>query len=185
MHDYNHFILGNRLLRWYNTITMRLWCIHFGRERNAKENENVIVNIQQAAANNIISSSTWQFFKRTSRQKKTKNGGKKLEKVLPLYRTRITFKDALDNCEQTGGGAGGKRPRQRGTDASFTCVLIRFCRDVRCPRHLPNVKTAAIFQPHPDETMKKQLSYFEVFRRSPDRGGILTSSKKAEKKKMQ
>ena len=46
MHEYNHFILGNRLLRWYNTITMRPWCIHFGGE------------IQQAAATNIISSST-------------------------------------------------------------------------------------------------------------------------------
>ena len=31
------------------------WCIHFGRERNAKKNENLLVKIQQAAANSIHS----------------------------------------------------------------------------------------------------------------------------------
>ena len=55
-------------------------------------------------------------------------------------------KDVLDNHEQTGGEAGCKRPRQQGTDASFTCVLLRSSREVRRPRHMPNAKTAAIFQ---------------------------------------
>ena len=87
MHEYNHFILGNRLLRWYNTITMRPWCIpHFGGERNAKKNENLIVKMQQAAANNTISSSTF-FLYRTSRQKKQKKGGGNLRSYydVPLY----------------------------------------------------------------------------------------------------
>ena len=82
------------------------------------------------------------------------------------------IKDALDNHEQTGGGACCKRPRQRGTDASFTCVLLRSCRDVRFPRHLPNAKTAAFFQCHPDETTKKTNI---VFRRSSDRGEYATT----------
>ena len=70
------------------------------------------------------------------------------------------IKDALDNHEQSGGGAGCKRPRQRGTVASFTCVLLRSCCDVRRPRHVPNAKTAAVFRPDPDGTTKKQISYF-------------------------
>ena len=74
-------------------------------------------------------------------------------------RDRYHIKDALDNHEQTGGGACCKRPRQRGTDASFTCMLLRSCRDVRRPRHLPIAKTA-ISQPDPDGTTKKQISYF-------------------------
>ena len=63
MHEYNHSMLSNRLLCWYNTITMRPWCIHFGGERNAKKNENLIVKTQQAAANSsVISPTTWYFF---------------------------------------------------------------------------------------------------------------------------
>ena len=134
----------------------------FGRERNAKKNEKIIVKIKQAAANIICSSTWWIFQKNQPTKKKTKNRGKELEKlprrtVVP----GITYyiKDALDNHEQTEGGADWKRPRQRGTDASFTCVLLRSCRDVRRPRHLPNAKTAAISQPNLiDETTKKQES---------------------------
>ena len=98
----------------------------------------------------------------TKKNKNTVGGGnwRSYYRCTVVPGIRITFKDALDNHEQTGGGAGCKRPRQRGTDASFTCVLLRSRRDVRRPWRLPNVKTAAIFQPHPDGTMKKQTSYF-------------------------
>ena len=136
----------------------------FGREINANKNENLtlIVKTQQAAANNIICSSTWYFLK-NQRTKKTKSGGKNWRSYYGSNRcTWYTdhIKDALDNHEQTGGGAGCERPPQRGTYASFTCVLLRSCRHVRRPRHLPNAKTAAISQPDPDGTTKKQISYF-------------------------
>ena len=55
--------------------------------------------------------------------KKTQIGGGKWRRS--YYRcTWYTYhiKDALDDHEQTGGGAGCERPRQRGTDASFTCA---------------------------------------------------------------
>ena len=84
------------------------------------------------------------FFIRTSRQKKQEKKEKKLEKLLPFYLVYVSHQGRFGQPQQTGGGAGCKRPRQRGTDASFTCVLLRFCRDVRRPRHLPNAKTAAI-----------------------------------------
>ena len=154
---------------------MQPWCIRFGRERNAKKNETLIVKIQQAA-NNTISSSTWHFFFKNQPTKKTKTRG---ENWRSYYRcTWYTYhvKDALDNHEQTGGGAGCKRPRQRGTDASFTCVLLRSCRDVRRPRHLPNAKTAAIFQPHSSSWGSCRWDHektFIVFRRSVDLGGSM------------
>ena len=90
MHEYNHFILGNRLLRRYNTIAMRPWCIHFGRERNTKENENIMVKMQQAAAKDIISSSTCFFFFEEPADKKKQKIGRKNWKN--YYRcTRYTY----------------------------------------------------------------------------------------------
>ena len=133
------------------------------QKRNAKKNENLMVK-NTASRSNIICSSTCFFFFRNQRTRKTKKmgeiTGKAATTIVPGYTYHI--KDALDNHEQTGGRAGCKRPRQRGTDASFTCVLLRSFRDVRRPRHLPNAKTAAIFQPDPDGTTKKQIpvSYF-------------------------
>ena len=67
---------------------MRPWCIHFGREENAKENENLAVKIQRAAANTNISSSTWYFQKKKNIQQKKSiqvYRWKQLEKLLPLY----------------------------------------------------------------------------------------------------
>ena len=140
---------------------MRPWCIRTLWQRNAKNNEKLLVIIPQASANNMICSNTCFYFLRTSRQKKTKQtGGGKWRSCYRCTWYTYHIKDALDNHEQTGGGAGCERPRQRGTDASFTCVLLRSCRDVRRPRHLPNAKTAAISQPDPDGTTKKQISYF-------------------------
>ena len=129
-------------------------------QRNAKKNQHLVVKIQQAAANKIICSSTWFFFFKEPADKKK---GKKNWKS--YYRcTWYTYhiKDALDNHEHTGHGAGCKRPRQRGTDALFTCVLLRSCRDVRRPRHLPNAKTTAIFQPDPDGTRKNKSRISEI-----------------------
>ena len=85
MHEYNRIFLCNRLFRWYNTISMRPWCIHFGRKRNAKNKEKLMAKIQQKVANNFICSSTC-FFLNKQRKKKAKKKGKKLEKkLLPLY----------------------------------------------------------------------------------------------------
>ena len=98
------------------------------------------------------------FFKNHPTKKKI--GGKNWRSYYRCAWYTYDIKDALDNHEQSGGGAGCKRPRQRGTDAPFTCVLLRSCRDEQRPRHLPNAKTAAIFQPDPDGTTKKQISYF-------------------------
>ena len=125
-----------------------------------EKERNLMVNIQQAAANKMTFSSTWYFSLKNQPTKKQKIGEKNWRSCYRCTWYTCSIKDALDNHEQTGGGAGCKRPRQRGTNASFTCVLLRSCRDVRRPRHLPNAKTAAISQPDPDGTTKKQISYF-------------------------
>ena len=58
------------------------------------------------------------------------------------------------------------------------CVAHMLLFDLsRRARHLPNSKTAAFLQCRPDGTTKKNL----VFRKPPDRGGILKSSKKQAK----
>ena len=57
---------------------MRPWCIHFERERNAKENEKLTVKIQQEAANDINSSSTWYFIFGEPADKKAKTRVKNL-----------------------------------------------------------------------------------------------------------
>ena len=148
------------------------WCIHFVWQRKKREKErNFKVKIQQAAANNIISSSTcffvgWffkmLFFFKEPADKKTKIGGKKWRSY---YRcTKIvtnTYQGRFGKPRTSRGGTGCKlKAATTRTDASHTCVLLRSCRDVRFPRHLPNAKTAAIFQSHPDGTTKKQISYF-------------------------
>ena len=83
--------------------------------------------------------------------KKNKKWGGKLEK--PLRRTVvpgicITSRTLWTTTNKTGGGAGCKRPRQRGTDGSFTCVLLRSCRDARRRRHLSNARRRHHTPPH-------------------------------------
>ena len=145
---------------------MRPWCIHFvwQRKKREKERKNYSKNTASSSKHYLLEYLV-NFSKEPADKKKTKNRGKELEKlprrtVVP----GITYyiKDALDNHEQTEGGADWKRPRQRGTDASFTCVLLRSCRDVRRPRHLPNAKTTAIFQPDPDGTRKNKSRISEI-----------------------
>ena len=82
--------------------------------------------------------------------KKNKIGEKKTEKLLPLYLMYISRQGRFGQHDQTVDGPGCKRPPQRGTDVSFTCVL----------RHLLSAKTSAGFEPDPHGTTKEQISYF-------------------------
>ena len=119
-----------------------------------------MVNIQQAAANKMTFSSTWYFSLKNQPTKKQKIGEKNWRSCYRCTWYTCSIKDALDNHEQTGGGAGCKMPRQRGTDASFTCVLLRSCRDVRRPQHLPNAKNCRYFSTWFRWDHEKQISYF-------------------------
>ena len=65
-------------------------------------------------------------------------------------------------------------------DGCVAHMLLRSCRDVRRPRHLPNAKLTAMVQSHPDGTMKNK-SRTTLFRRTPDQGGTPKSSKKQTK----
>ena len=139
--------------------------VHTLWRRNAKKNESVMVKIQQAAANNIISSGTWDFFLKNQPTKKNKNreGAKTGEATTVVPGTVcVSHQGSFGNHEQTGGGAGCKRPRQRGTDSSFTCVLLRSCRDVRRPRHPPNAKTAALTSSRWDREKPKKSRILEI-----------------------
>ena len=105
------------------------------------------------------------FCKEPADKKKKKNRGGKLEKLLLIRRTvvpgiiPITSRTLWTTTNKLEAGPAAKGHGNE-RHASFTCVLLRSCRDVRRPRHLPNAKTAAISQPDPDGTTKKQISYF-------------------------
>ena len=175
MHEYNHFILGNRLLRWYKAITMRPWCIHFGAERNAKKNENLMVTIQQAAAN-IICSWTWYFFWQNQPTKKDKKIGGKTGETTTTYLYLV--------CVSHQGPFGQPRTyvrRGRLQKAATTRV--------RCVVHMCASSVLSRRATSPAPAQRKNCRYFStwsrwdhekenspVFRRSPDRGGIVIIS---------
>ena len=91
MHEYNHFILGNRLLRWHqlHTITMQplahtLWQ-RKKREKERKFNINSKNTASSCKQYYYILEYLVFFLEEPSDHKKQKIGGGKLEKLLPLY----------------------------------------------------------------------------------------------------
>ena len=140
----------------YNHHTATLW----QRKKREKERNFNSKNTTRSSKQYYLPEYLIFLFKEPA-DKENKNRGGNWRSYYRCTWYTYHIKDTLDNHEQSGGGAGCKRPRQRGTDASFTCVFLRSCRDVRRPRHLPNAKTVAIFQPEsdPDGTTKKQMSY--------------------------
>ena len=160
MHEYNHFILGNRLFRWCNTITMRPWCILFGRERNAKKNEKSTLKNAASSSKQYYLLEHLLFFSRTSRQKKTKNKGEKLEKLLPLYLVYVSHQGRFGK-PRTNWRRGWlqRAATTRDRRVVHTCASSVLSQRATSPPP-DNAKTAAISQPGPDGTMKKQISYF-------------------------
>ena len=131
--------------------------------------------------NTAGASSNKQFpgdlFKEPSEQNKMKIQRKKLYSVVQeQMRVRC-----LRQREQTGGGACCERPRQRGTDASRTwhdsSVLSQRATSA-APAQRKNCCYSSISSRWDHETTKYRTY---VFRRPPDRGGILKSSFKKAK----
>ena len=159
---------------------MRLWCIHFGRERNAKKNENLIVKIQQAAATNFICSSTWYFL---SEPADKKNKKKRRKNWRSCYRsTWYTYhiKDALGNHNKLEAGPAAKGRDNEGQMRRSHVCFFGFVATCDVPGTCPTQKLPLflnLIQMGPRKTTNL------LFRRSPDRGGIvLTSSYKTEEK---
>ena len=69
------------------------------------------------------------------------------------------IKDALDN-PRTNWRRGLLQEAATTRDICFPHMPFLSCGDVRRPRHLPNVKTAARLESHQDGTMEKQILYF-------------------------
>ena len=166
MHEYNHFISGNRLLRWYFVqYNHHAALVHTLRQRKKREKQ------RQFNGKNTASSSQqyyflgylWFFFKEPADKKKTKIGEKTGEAATVVPGIRVASRTLWTTTNKLEAGpAANKRPRQRGTDASFTYVLLRSCGDVRRPRHLPNAKTAAISQPDADGITKNKYRISEI-----------------------
>ena len=164
--------LGGRWpIRWRPGTSVeggtRFWPSRFRVHPSLAIAQKLTIKPQQAAANSRVISPSICFFFKNYPHKPTKKKYKKIEEknCRSYYRcTWCTYdiKDVLDNHEQTGGEAGCKRPRQRGTDASFTCVLLRSCRDVRRPRHPPNAKTAALTSSRWDREKPKKSRILEI-----------------------
>ena len=174
MHDYNHFILGNRLLRWYNTITMPPWCIHFQiwqRKKREKEREFNSKNTASSRKHYYLLAYLL-FFLRTSRQKQ-KNRGKELEKLLPLYLVYVSHQGRFGQPRTN-----WRRGRlQKAATTRDRCV-VHMCASSVLSRRATS----------PAPAQRKNCRYFStwsrwdhektstVFRRSPDRGGIILTS---------
>ena len=110
-----------------NTI-MRLWRIHSGGEKNAKNNEIVKrQQQQQAAANNP------RVFGRTSRKERKQSYSVVREPV----RVPGTYhmKDTFDNQPRTNLRRGLRQKAVTTRDRCVAHMLLRSCRDVRRPRH--------------------------------------------------
>ena len=137
-----------------NTI-MRLWRIHSGGEKNAKNNEIVKrQQQQQAAANNP------RVFGRTSRKERKQSYSVVREPV----RVPGTYhmKDTFDNQPRTNLRRGLLHKAVTTRDRCVAHMLLRSCRDVRRPRHLPNAKTAASLESHPDGTTENKYRISDI-----------------------
>ena len=144
---------------------MRPLRIHFGGEGNVKNNEIVKIQQQQAAANNPRAFG-WK--------NQPKNGGKNVQRgsragtsiqVPGTYH----MKDTFDNQPRTNLRRGLLQKAVTTRDRCVAHMLLRSCRDVRRPRHLPNAKnTAILFDLIQMGPRKTNL----VFRTPPDWGGI-------------
>ena len=86
-----------------------------------------------AKGRDIISSSTWYFFLKNQPTKKNKNRGKNWRSYYRCTWYTYHIKDALDNHEQTGGGAGCKRPRLRRSHVCFFRLVATCDVPVICP----------------------------------------------------
>ena len=139
---------------------MRPLRIHFGGEGNVKNNEIVKIQQQQAAANNPRAFG-WK--------NQPKNGGKNVQRgsragtsiqVPGTYH----MKDTFDNQPRTNLRRGLLQKAVTTRDRCVAHMLLRSCRDVRRPRHLPNAKITAIVQSHPDGTTKNKSRISETLR---------------------
>ena len=149
---------------------MRPWRIHFGGERSVKKNEIVKIQQQQAAANNPR---VFVWNNQPKRGEKTYGVVQEQVRVPGTYH----MKDTFNNQPRTNLRRGLLQKAVTTRDRCVAHMLLRSCRDVRRPRHLPNTKFTTVVQSHPDGTAKSTCRT-TVYRRPPDRGDILKSSKK-------
>ena len=119
MHEYNHFILAN-IGCFVDTVQYNhlaalvptLW------QRKKREKEQKINSKNTASSSKHYLLQYLVFFLEEPADKKRKKiGGKNWRSYYRCTWYTYHIRDALGNHEQSGGGAGCKRPRQRGTDA--------------------------------------------------------------------
>ena len=137
---------------------MRPWRIHFGGERNVKNNEMVKIQQQQAAANNR------RVFVWKNQPKK---GGKTVQRgpgagTSTQVPGTYHMKDAFDNQPRTNLGRGLLQTAVTTRDRCVAHMLLRTCRGVRRPRRLPNTTITAVVQSHPDGTTKNKYRISET-----------------------
>ena len=155
---------------------MRPWRIHFGRETNVKNNK--IPGSKNTAAASSSKHASGICLEEPAEEKGEKNiqrgpGAGTSIQVPGTYH----MKDTFDNQPRTNLRRSLLQKAMTTRDRCVAHMLLRSCRDVRRPRHLPNTKFTTVVQSHPDGTAKSTCRT-TVYRRPPDRGDILKSSKK-------
>ena len=169
---------------------MRPWCIHCLAEKETQKRTKFNgKNTASSSQQYYFLGYLVFFFKEPADKKKTKIGEKTGEAATVVPGIRVASRTLWTTTNKLEAGpAANKRPRQRGTDASFTCMCASSVLSRRAtspaPAQRKHCRYFSTLYPdgdRPDGTTKKRISY-EVFRGSPDDGGILTSSKQTEKK---
>ena len=155
---------------------MRPWRMYFGGERNVKTNE--MQKYRRSKRQQTISSSV--FFRRTSRKKNIRTEGKKLYSVVQeQMRVSARQNDTFDNTNKLEAGPAAKGRDNEGQmrRAHDSSVLSRRATSA-APAQRKNCRYSSISSGW-DHEKTKYRTY--VFRRPPDRAGVLNSRKKRTK----
>ena len=156
---------------------MRPCCIHFGGERNSKINENLPVRIQQAATNNIITSSNWSFVLKNQPTKKRGGGGiGGATIVVPCIRITSRTLWTITNRLEAGPAAKGRDNEGQMLRSHVSFGLVATCNaSGTCSKQqLPLFFNLTQVGPRKEESRISEV---------PDRRGILTSRQKNGEKK--
>ena len=122
------------------------------RRKKRENKRNAKIQEEQAATNYFLEC----IFQKNKPKKEHQNRGKKNCTAWSRSRCEYQHDRTTPSTTPTNWRRGLLQKAVTTRDRCVAHMILRSCRDVRHPRHLPKAKTAAILQSHPDGTTKKQ-----------------------------
>ena len=131
--------------------------IHFGGERNVKNNETNCTNSAAASSSKQSSSICLEEPAEKKGKKRTAWSRSRYECAGTWYVPHEHLWQPTTNKLEAGPAAKG-----RDNEGQMRRSLLRSCRDVGRPRHLPNAAITAVVQSHPDGTTENKYRISET-----------------------